>query len=150
MAAHPNGKRHLQVSAGALVRRTDIAAPPTIEADTAWRLLYQELFDFAPDAHVLTDTDGVIRAVNHAAGDMLRARKEFMVDKPLSFFIAPSDWASYYHWLLRVRAGQTDALTDRPLRVRPAQGPDRSMMVHVAAFADGHGPGRMLRWQLRR
>ena len=76
MAAHPNGQQPLNGAGTQLAHHPDvprieppaeIAAPAQVAPDTAWQLLYQELFDFAPDAHVLTDIDGVIRAVNHPA-----------------------------------------------------------------------------------
>ncbi len=178
MAAYPNSKRPPAVTGRALVRRAEalrveVAAAPAVAApaaaapavaapaaaapavaadiapDTAWRLLYQELFDFALDAHVLTDAAGIICAVNHAATDLLHVRKDFMLDKPLSFFIARCDWGLYYNWLLRICAGQADALLDRALHVQPPRGAMRSMMVHVARCADSAGSGRVLRWQMR-
>src|ERR671924_391809 len=35
------------------------------------RQRYQELFDFAPDAYLITDVDGTIREANHAAAQLL-------------------------------------------------------------------------------
>lgn len=158
MAAHPNGRRRFHSAGTEGAHRADVprraplaevAAAPDIASDTAWRLLYQQLFDFAPDAHVVTDTAGVIRTANHSAISLLHTCKDFVLDKPLALFVARCDWAVYYNWLLHIRAGKANAMIDRPLRVQPVQGPMRSMMVHVAACTDGYGAGKMLRWQLR-
>src|SRR5579884_709727 len=52
---------------------------------------YQELFDFAPDGYLVTDLQGIILQANHAAAAMLGTRKEFVVGKPLLFYVANGD-----------------------------------------------------------
>src|SRR5262245_1686059 len=47
----------------------------------------QDLFDFAADACVETDRNGIIREANHAASALLRTPLEFLIDKPFPFFI---------------------------------------------------------------
>jgi PAS domain S-box-containing protein len=54
-------------------------------------LRYQELFDFAPDAYLVTDRQGVIRQANYAAAVLLGTRTEFLVGKPLLFYVASTD-----------------------------------------------------------
>jgi PAS domain S-box-containing protein len=144
MSAHPNGA-HRPLAAGT----KPVPAPADGAPDTAWRLLYQELFDFAPEANLLTDLSGVIHSVNHAAIEILHTRKEFVLGKPLSSFIAQCDWPMYYNWLVHVRGGETDAPSDRILRVRPARGEIRVMVAQITPFTDGSSSGRLLRWQLR-
>jgi len=47
----------------------------------------RELFDFAPDAHLVTDVNGTIRDANIAAGRLLGVEPRSLVNKPiLSFF----------------------------------------------------------------
>src|SRR5579884_3716036 len=48
----------------------------------------QELFDFAPEGYLITDLQGIILQANYAAAAMLQTRKEFLVGKPLLFYVA--------------------------------------------------------------
>jgi PAS domain S-box-containing protein len=53
------------------------------------RQRYQELFEFAPDAYLVTDTLGVIREANRAAGLLLNVEPRYLAGKPLvNFFPA--------------------------------------------------------------
>jgi PAS domain S-box-containing protein len=54
-------------------------------------LRYQDLFDFAPDAYLVTDAKAIIQEANHAAVELFRIRKEFLVGKPLLFCVAVRD-----------------------------------------------------------
>ena len=49
----------------------------------------QEVFEFAPVAHLRTDGYGVILEANHAASLLFRCPKEFLLDKPLGLYVAP-------------------------------------------------------------
>src|SRR5205085_6747390 len=127
---------------------TDVDAAD-VEPGAARRMLYQELFDFAPEPLLLTDSSGVIRDLNYAAADLLRAGKMFLLDKPFGFFIAQPDWQTFYSRLASVPFGHAEPVTDWPLRVRPMRGPWIEMMARVGAVGQEHGTPRELRWQLR-
>ncbi len=62
----------------------------------------QNLFDFAPDAYVVTDPRGVIQVLNGVAATLLNLRRDFGVGKPLSLFLAPPDQAMIYAQLERI------------------------------------------------
>jgi PAS domain S-box-containing protein len=51
------------------------------------RQRYAELFDFAPDAYLVTDADGKIGEANRAAVEMLLASAAYLANKPLVLFI---------------------------------------------------------------
>ncbi|OYE05163.1 sensor domain-containing protein [Nostoc sp. 'Peltigera membranacea cyanobiont' 232] len=55
------------------------------------RQRYQELFDFAPDGYLVTNTVGKILEANYAAETMLSVRQKYLVGKPLILFIAQQD-----------------------------------------------------------
>ena len=61
----------------------------------AERRRYQELFDLAPDAYLVTDAKGTILEANRAAGSLLRIPRVYMVGKPLSAFVAEHDHAAF-------------------------------------------------------
>ncbi|MDZ8239804.1 MAG: EAL domain-containing protein [Nostoc sp. ChiQUE01a] len=55
------------------------------------RQRYQDLFEFAPDAYLVTNTTGTIQEANHAAASLLHVRQKYLVGKPLILFIAQQD-----------------------------------------------------------
>lgn len=55
------------------------------------RQRYQELFDFAPDGYLVTNTAGKILEANYAAATMLSVQQKYLVGKPLILFIAQQD-----------------------------------------------------------
>ncbi|MFN6529150.1 PAS domain S-box protein [Nostoc sp. ChiSLP03a] len=55
------------------------------------RQRYQNLFEFAPDAYLVTDTAGIIQEANRAAAILLAVRQKYLVNKPLILFIPYQD-----------------------------------------------------------
>ncbi|MEH2288082.1 putative bifunctional diguanylate cyclase/phosphodiesterase [Nostoc sp.] len=55
------------------------------------RQRYQELFDFAPDAYLVTDATGKILEANNVAATMFCMALKYLVGKPLILFIAQQD-----------------------------------------------------------
>ena len=49
---------------------------------------YADFFEFAPDAYLITDAGGSVREANQAALEMLGARRENVVGRALSDYIA--------------------------------------------------------------
>ena len=52
---------------------------------------YQELFNFAPDAYLVTNETGTIQEANYRAEILLNVRKDFLGGKPLILFVAEAD-----------------------------------------------------------
>ncbi|MFN6479262.1 putative bifunctional diguanylate cyclase/phosphodiesterase [Nostoc sp. DedQUE07] len=59
------------------------------------RQRYQDLFEFAPDGYLVTDTDGIIQEANHIAATLLGVQQKYLVGKPLILFIAQQDRQSF-------------------------------------------------------
>ncbi len=112
----------------------------------AYRLRYQESFEFALDARLMTDHQGVILEANHAAATLLCCRKEFLVGKPLGLFVAEGSRNLFYQSLLRLmKASGSDEFETRVGR----NGKPRDVIMKVSV-ADGEaGAGAMLRWLLQ-
>src|SRR5262245_34595906 len=60
----------------------------TRERVEAERRRYQELFDFAPDAYLVTTANGAIREANHAAAALLGIPQNALVGTLLPLFVA--------------------------------------------------------------
>ncbi|WP_445630547.1 ATP-binding protein [Nostoc sp. DSM 114167] len=67
------------------------------------RQRYQELFDFAPDGYLVTDTFGIILEANRAATVQLNVLQRFLIGKPLLTFIAQSDHQAFFNYLTQLR-----------------------------------------------
>lgn len=111
------------------------------------RRYFQDLFDLAPDAYLLTDAEGVIRGANRAALRMFATGADRLVGRQLASFVPPDerhDFRAQLHaldpshghqdWIFGIVPEGRGAITVTA-NVRPGQGPD------------GHATD--LRWQLR-
>ena len=63
------------------------------------RMRYRELFDFAPDAYLVTDVHGTIREANLAAGQLLGVERKFLVGKSIQLFFEDGARREYRHQL---------------------------------------------------
>ncbi|PAX52746.1 PAS domain-containing sensor histidine kinase [Brunnivagina elsteri] len=60
---------------------------------------YWELFEFAPDAYIVTDTQGVIQQANRFTAGFLGVRKDFLVGKPLVLFVSQAERRAFHNKL---------------------------------------------------
>jgi PAS domain S-box-containing protein len=117
-----------------------------VSSPVDYRLRYQELFEFAPDCQLLTDAQGVIQEANHAAASLLRCPKEFLIGKPLGFFVMPGLRVRFYSCLLNLK--RHDPWDTFRTCVGRA-GEERDVVLRVAAV-DGRASGQVvLHWLLR-
>jgi len=78
------------------------------------RRRYQELFDLAPDAYLVTNLAGIIDEANLSASRLLGIAREFLIGKALAAYIATEDRVRFRSLLnTRDRAGSS-----RPLAFR--------------------------------
>ncbi|QDL11758.1 PAS domain-containing sensor histidine kinase [Brasilonema octagenarum UFV-E1] len=99
------------------------------------RQRYQELFDFAPDGYLVTNTDGKILQANQAATQLLNISKSFLIGKALVNFVPEeerrafrnqfsglSDIGRMQEWEIRLQARQGN-IFDASLSVTPVFAP---------------------------
>ncbi|MBT9315535.1 bifunctional diguanylate cyclase/phosphodiesterase [Leptothoe spongobia] len=72
---------------------------------------YFELFNLAPDGYIVTDPQGIIQQVNLTAASLLNRRQNFLIRKPLSVLIAPSEQKHFYNLLKNLRQGKSQQNT---------------------------------------
>jgi PAS domain S-box-containing protein len=109
------------------------------------RARYQELFDFGPDAYVITDAAGAIRDANAAAGRMLGVEPRLLRGKPLPSFFAEEGLKEYPQQLDKLC--DTGHLHDWEIFLQPRNAERIAVSVSIARATgrerDGH------RWVLR-
>ncbi|NEO30729.1 MAG: PAS domain S-box protein [Symploca sp. SIO3C6] len=76
------------------------------------RQKYQDLFNFAPDGYLITDTQGIIQEANSAAAYQLNVEQQLLVGKPLISYIFWQEHPTFLNKLnqLNVEALQTSSL----------------------------------------
>lgn len=52
---------------------------------------YQDLFDFAPNAYLVTDTEGIILEDNISATKLFNVSRPFLINSPLAVFVHHED-----------------------------------------------------------
>jgi PAS domain S-box-containing protein len=93
---------------------------------------YQQLFQFAPDAYLLTDLAGIVREANRSAARLLGVEPRYMAGKAVVSFVAPEDRARIRAELGRWQSEPTPKSLD--VRLKPRFDPpfDASITLSVA------------------
>jgi PAS domain S-box-containing protein len=117
------------------------------------RRRYQELFDFAPDAYVVTDPHGVIREANRAAVGLFRTTHERLADQPMIRYFAPEHHQTlraHIYTLQRGAAEIAEPCKEWQAVIQPREG---GVVVSVAiSCSPVHDPQRnvtAIRWLIR-
>jgi PAS domain S-box-containing protein len=122
----------------------------TRQALEAERLRYQELFESAPVAYLVTDAMARICEANRAAAALLGVGKGFLTGKPLAAYVEGSDRWGFRSMVNRLRVGDQGRVADWPLRFRRRGGEVLILAVTVEPIQGHDGGPETLRWLLRR
>src|SRR5262249_52145782 len=111
-------------------------------------LRYQQLFAFLPDGYTITDMYGNIRDANQAALALLGKPREFVIGKPLPFFVANEQRMAFYSRLSQIRGLSSDrASCEVALHRRDAK--PIFTEVQVTVLSDTDGKPHELLWNFR-
>jgi two-component system phosphate regulon sensor histidine kinase PhoR len=116
------------------------------ELAEAERKRYQDLFDLAPDAYLVTDAMGKVLEVNHAFGELVGRDPTQIHGKPLAAYVHPDDRRAFRQVLLRLSRGETG----KEWELRLVADLDRVVLVAARATPEAADEGVVLvRWLLR-
>jgi PAS domain S-box-containing protein len=141
-----NMLEQLRVAEDQLSQQNEQLAAAHARAD-AERQRYRDLFDFAPDAYLVTNAEGSILEANRAATALLRFPAEGLRHKPLIVFVAEQERCAFRDLLARLE--QEPGVRDKELRIQPRGAPSFPASVQVAAVRDVGGRLTGLRWLVR-
>jgi len=113
----------------------------------AERQRYSDLFEFAPDAYLVTDVNGHIQEANAAAGRSLNIARTDLIGKPLTVFIAESERQAFRSQLSQL--GQLDRIQEWVVRFWPRTSMEFDAELTVATVYNVAGKPIALRWLLR-
>ena len=138
----------LSVTSQELRSQTDELAATRLALE-AQRQRYQELFESAPVAYLVTDPMGRIGEANRAAARLLAVDQRFLAGKPLAAYVAGSDRWAFRAMVNRLQRGDDDRVAYRPLRLRRRGGEVVPVTATVEPVRDRQGEPAALRWLLR-
>ncbi|MCV3214029.1 PAS domain S-box protein [Plectonema radiosum NIES-515] len=136
----------LQVLGEELQQQNDelVATRHLVEAE---RQRYQDLFDFAPDAYFVTDTNGTIQEANHAAAQLLNVRQSYFIRKPLLVFVHPAHRPKFRELLTELQ--QETKICSHQTQIFHQDGKIDFPAEVTASKVEGDGKPVSLRWLLR-
>jgi PAS domain S-box-containing protein len=141
----------LQV-AGEELREQNEELISTQEELAAEHRRYRDLFELAPDGYLVTNPEGVIRAANCAAAEMLGKPQEWLAGTPVSVYVVGQDQLIFYEGLDRVRTGALKAGAPSAkweIHLQPKQGQPFPATMSVAPMRNASGSLTGLRWLIQ-
>jgi PAS domain S-box-containing protein len=111
------------------------------------RLRYRDLFEWAPDAYLVTDPRGTVREANRAAERLLGRSREFLIGKPLATLLARPERKAFR--IMLDRLATLEVVSDWDLSFQRADRSAFAAAVTVSAMRDRHDVLVGLRWLVR-
>ena len=115
----------------------------------AERQRYRDLFDFAPDAYLVTDMEGTILESNRAASQLLGISTRFLKKRSLGTLIAPPDLADYQPRLRALSVSGDAAVPEWVAQMRRRPSGKFAAAITAARFGGFLGQQPTLRWLIR-
>jgi PAS domain S-box-containing protein len=111
---------------------------------------YRDLFEFAPDAYLVTDPLGVVQEANRAARAMLNHARGRLAGMPLPLLVAEPYHRDVYDLMMRLRLRpDADRVEGLEIRLRSHGGPPLEALLTAAPIRDVRERVTGLRWLLR-
>ncbi|MEH2078755.1 MAG: EAL domain-containing protein [Nostoc sp.] len=108
------------------------------------RQRYQELFDLAPDAYLITDTKGKIQEVNYTAATLFSVPQIYLIGKPLILFIVQQNRQTFISNLNNLQQ-----LDDWEIYLKPRFGTPFPTSIKASPIFDSQEKPIGWRWLLR-
>lgn len=136
----------LEVAAERLCQQTEELAAAQVQLQ-AERQRYQDLFDFMPDAYLVSDLEGKIQEANRAAATLFKINQLFLANKLLVSFIPPEERPAFRTKLTQLQ--ECDGVQEWTVSMQPRQGQPFDAALTVAPVYDDEGKVAALRWLVR-
>jgi PAS domain S-box-containing protein len=131
------------------LRQTNEALRDSRAEVEAERRRYRDLFEFAPDAYLVTNLLGVIREANQAALAQFNIEARFLVGKPLVLFLPDDIRSTFRTEIGRVRDQAGPSTFEYDLRLKPRKLSPFDATIRVGVERDIWGLPTALRWTIR-
>ncbi|RAM50224.1 MAG: PAS domain-containing sensor histidine kinase [Hapalosiphonaceae cyanobacterium JJU2] len=108
---------------------------------------YKELFDFAPDAYLLTNTEGKILEANRTATSLFKISQKYIKGKLLINFIPENQRRAFRSQLIRLQ--QFKQIQDWEIHMQTREGNEFHAAISVTMVCDREGNPQGWRWLIR-
>ena len=136
----------LQVAAEELYQQTEAIAATRTEVE-AERQRYRDLFEFMPNAYLVTDIQGKILEANRAAGKLFNVQPSFLTNKLLINFIPVEGRRAFGSQLAQLQL--TDRVQELSLLLQPRNHESFDAALTVTSAWDSLNNQASLRWIVR-
>lgn len=136
----------LQVAVEELQQQNEVLTA-TLELAALERKRYQDLFQFAPQAYLVTNLEGVIQEANRMAAHLLGVPTQFIMGKSLMPFVHEADRSAY--WQQLGRRQQRDVFQEWQFRLQPRQQEAIDVSCAIMTVRDRTEQPIGFRWVLR-
>jgi PAS domain S-box-containing protein len=136
----------LRVADEELRQQNEELAAAHLQMD-AERRRYQELFELAPDAYLVTSLEGIVTQSNQSAAQLLGVPSPFLTGKALATYIASEDRPRFRTMLSRLQHGTGARKTPFRLRTRAGVRMYAELTYSVVYSVDQMPVG--VRWLIR-
>jgi PAS domain S-box-containing protein len=113
------------------------------EITEAERQRYQNLFEFAPNGYLVTDSLGIIQQANYGAASLLSVRQNYLIGKPLVVFIVEKHRFQFVAQLKKIQHIQ-----EWEIDFQSRKGSLFSASVRVNPISDSEGKRTGLLWSI--
>ncbi len=113
------------------------------------RSRYRELFEFAPDGYLVTDTEGIILDANSAAAIIFNVSKSFLIGKPLALLVCSQERNIFRTHLSQLKNGASLQNGELELVMTSKKRASIPVSFTVGAVITSRGKTAELRWLLR-
>jgi PAS domain S-box-containing protein len=135
----------LQVAIEELVIQAEEMATTQVQLE-AERQHYKNLYEFLPDAHLLTDVRGKILQANPASATLLNIERRFLIGKPLALFFAQQDRRIFLTKLAQLE--RCDSIHQWTMLLQPRNSNPFLVVMTVSPSLDCEGKLVALNWSL--
>ena len=135
--------------AAAELKQSNLELTATCERTEAERSRYQMLFDFAPEAYLVTDAKGVIQEANITALRLLNRGRRFLQGEPFFLYVGAPDRQTCQLTLNQLQAGELTQVENWEVQVQPRALAAFPAMVTLTARHDAEGRLENIYWQIR-
>jgi PAS domain S-box-containing protein len=136
----------LQVTVEELQQQEEALAV-ALELASIERQRYQELFQFAPEAYLVTSLEGCIQEANWMAAQLLGVSIQFLIGKPLAVFVNDHDRPAFRSELLRRQ--QRDYFQEWEINLHTRDGQLIDVTCSTLAIRDCNQQPISFRWTIR-
>jgi PAS domain S-box-containing protein len=95
---------------------------------------YEDLFEFAPDAYLVTDANGKIQEANRAASKLFGVSRKYLIGKPIFVFIAKPHRQSF-----RTQVNLLERVEDWECDIKPRKSTPFNATITITSIHDCKG-----------